>query len=359
MTTRRPHDDEGAAPAAARKDEVHTMSTRPLVAVEGDTLLEGACMCNDLIDVVERSAIASARWLGRGDNNAADQAAVDELRQALNELPIHGTVVIGEGQKDEAPELYVGEELGTGGREIHIAVDPLEGTNLTAKGLPGAISVLSVASPGGLFSAPDIYMDKISVGATAAGHIDIEAPVRTNLRTIAKAYDLNVGEVTVTVLERDRHKELIKEIRAAGARIKLIPDGDITSAIAAGVRGTGDHVTIGIGGATEGVIAAAAMKALGGEIQAKMWPTSQTQIDMCKERGIDDVTLKLATDDLVQGNVIFAAAGVTSGSLLKGVTYFHDGARTNAVIMCTRCNIVRFVDTIHLFSKEIHREIRL
>ena len=341
------------------KGLVNPMTKTSLTSMQTDTLLEGACMCNDLIDVVERSAVASARWLGRGDNNAADQAAVDSLRVALNELPIHGTVVIGEGQKDEAPELYVGEELGTGGREIHIAVDPLEGTNLTAKGLPGAISVLSVASPGGLFSAPDIYMDKISVGAGAAGHIDIEAPVKENLKAIAKAYGLRLGEVTVTVLERDRHKELINDIRKAGARIKLIPDGDITSAIAAGVRGTGDHCTIGIGGATEGVIAAAAMKALGGEIQAKMWPTSQKQIDMCKARGIADVSRKLATDDLVQGNVIFAAAGVTSGSLLKGVTYFHQGARTNAVIMCTRCNIVRFVDTIHLFSKDIHREIQL
>jgi fructose-1,6-bisphosphatase II len=340
--------EKNVAPAAAR-----------LTSMTQDTILEGACMCNDLIDVVERSAIASARWLGRGDNNAADQAAVDALRSALNELPIHGTVVIGEGQKDEAPELYVGEELGTGGREVHIAVDPLEGTNLTAKGLPGAISVLAVASPGGLFPAPDIYMDKLSVGAVAAGTIDIEAPVKDNLKAIARAYDIKLGEVTVTVLERDRHKELIKDIRDAGARIKLIPDGDITSAIAAGVAGTGDHVTIGKGGATEGVIAAAAMKALGGEIQAKMWPTSQKQVEMCRDRGISDVARKLATDDLVQGNVIFAAAGVTSGSLLNGVTYFHQGARTNAVIMCTRCNVVRFVDTIHLFSKDIHKEIRL
>ncbi|MGZ4199827.1 MAG: fructose-bisphosphatase class II family protein, partial [Thermoleophilia bacterium] len=220
--------EKNAAPAAAR-----------LTSMTHDTILEGSCMCNDLIDVVERSAIASARWLGRGDNNAADQAAVDALRSALNELPIHGTVVIGEGQKDEAPELYVGEELGTGGREVHIAVDPLEGTNLTSKGLPGAISVLAVASPGGLFPAPDIYMDKLSVGAVAAGHIDIEAPIKDNLKAIAKANDITVGEVTVTVLERDRHKELIKDIRKAGARIKLIPDGDITSAIAAGVAGTG------------------------------------------------------------------------------------------------------------------------
>jgi fructose-1,6-bisphosphatase II len=320
---------------------------------------DGTCLCNSIVRVVERSAMASGRWMGLGDNNAADQAAVDAMRSAFNELPIEGVVVIGEGEKDEAPELYVGEELGRGGTKVEIAVDPLEGTNLTAKGLPGAISVLALGAPDGLFSAPDIYMDKMVVGATAAGSIDIDKPVGWNLERIAEAYERRVNELVVTILDRERHAELIAEVRATGARVKLIPDGDITTGISAGVRGTGDHLTVGKGGATEGVITAAAMKCLGGEIQARMWPQNEVQVEKCHARGIEEVDKTLLVDDLVNGPLIFAATGVTSGNLLKGVQYFKDGARTSSIVMCSSCNHVRFIDTIHLFTRERSREIRL
>jgi fructose-1,6-bisphosphatase II len=338
----------------AREAAVDT-STTPSALLSPD----GTCLCNSIVRVVEQSAMASARWMGLGDNNAADQAAVDAMRAAFNQLPISGVVVIGEGEKDEAPELYVGEELGRGGTKVEIAVDPLEGTNLTAKGLPGAISVLSLGAPGGLFSAPDIYMDKMVVGATAAGCIDLDKPVTWNLERIAEAYDRRLNELVVTVLDRERHADLIAEIRSTGARVKLIIDGDITTGISAGVQGTGDHVTVGKGGATEGVITAAAMKCLGGEIQARMWPQNDVQVAKCHDRGIDDVDRKLLTDDMVNGPLIFAATGVTSGNLLKGIQYFKGGARTNSIIMCSNCNHVRFVETIHLFTRERSSEIRL
>lgn len=226
----------------------------------------------DFLSVTEQAALASARWLGRGDNNAADGAAVDAMRTAFGQLPISGTVVIGEGEKDEAPELYVGEALGLGGMPCEIAVDPLEGTDLVARGEDGAIPICVIGEPGGIFSAPDMYMRKLCVGASCRGRVDIREPIAETLDTVARCYGRRIRDLTVIVLDRPRHQALIEEVRGAGARIRLIPDGDITASMSAAVRGTGDHVYMGIGGSTEGVITAAALECLGGEIQAQMWP---------------------------------------------------------------------------------------
>ena len=313
----------------------------------------------DFLRVTEHAALASARWLGRGDNHAADQAAVDAMRKAFNEVPINGTVVIGEGQKDEAPELYVGEKLGAGGVEVDIAVDPLEGTDLVARGDSGAIAVCAVAEPGGVFSAPDIYMRKLCVGATAKGRVDIDAPIAETLEVVARCHGRRVRDITVIVLDRPRHAELIEEIRAAGARIRLIPDGDITASMEAAVRGTGDHLYVGIGGSTEGVITAAALECLGGEIQAQMWPANDQQRQQIIEHGIDDPDKLMGTRDLASAPKYVLATGVSDGNLLKGVRYFADGARTHSIVLDLKGNTVRFIDTVHIFSRTLISGIRL
>lgn len=314
----------------------------------------------DFLEVTEQAAISSARWLGRGDNKSADQAAVDAMRRTLGQMPISGTVVIGEGQKDEAPELYVGEELGTGGLECEIAVDPVEGTDLVARGDSEALAICAIGDPGGFLSAPDIYMQKIVVGATAKGRIDINAPIRDNLEIVARCYGRKITELTVIVLDRPRHAELIEEIRSAGARIRLIPDGDITASLSVAVRGTGDHLYVGMGGSTEGVITAAALECLGGEIQAKMWPRGDEDLAKMAEFGMDRPNRVYRTRDLASAPRYVVATGITDGNLLKGVRYFADGARTHSIVMDLLSSTVRFIDTVHLLSPtSLVREIRL
>jgi fructose-1,6-bisphosphatase II len=313
----------------------------------------------DFLKVTEQAAIQSARWLGRGDNHSADQAAVDAMRAELGEMPITGTVVIGEGQKDEAPELYVGEVLGMGGMTCEIAVDPLEGTDLVARGDSGAVAICAIGEPGGLLPAPDIYMQKLVVGATCKGRVDIEAPIRDTIEIVARCYGRAVRDTTVIVLDRPRHEELIEEIRSAGARIRLIPDGDITASLSVAVRGTGDHLYVGMGGSTEGVITAAALECLGAEIQAKMWPRDEADRAKMAEFNMHDASIVYGTRDLAPAPLYVIATGVTDGNLLKGVRYFADGARTHSIVMDLVSNTVRFVDTVHLLSPAIIREIHL
>lgn len=308
----------------------------------------------EFVRVTEAAAIASGRWMGKGDKIAADQAAVDGMRSAFDTVSIKGTVVIGEGEMDEAPMLYIGEEVGGGGGlEVDIAVDPLEGTNLVAKGLPGSIAVLAIAPRGGLLHAPDMYMDKIAVGPKAAGKIDINAPVKENLRAVAGAMERKVEDLVVVILDRPRHANIIKEVRDAGARIKLISDGDVSPAINAAVEGTGVHMLLGVGGAPEGVIAAAALKCLGGDMQAKLWPENDAEVARAKTMGITDINKVLTIDDLVHGeDVMFAATAITEGDLLRGVNYFGGGCRTHSIVMRYKTGTVRFVDAIHKFERK-------
>ena len=314
----------------------------------------------DFLKVTEQAAIASARWLGRGERNSADQAAVDAMRRELGEMPITGTVVIGEGQKDEAPELYVGEVLGRGGARCEIAVDPLEGTDLVARGDSGAVAICAIGEPGGFLSAPDIYMQKLVVGATAKGRVSIEAPIQETLEIVALCYGRRVQDLTTIVLDRPRHEELIDEIRAAGARIRLIPDGDITASLSVAVSGTGDHLYTGQGGSTEGVITAAALECLGAEIQARMAPRDEADRKKMADFGMDGRADRvLTTRDLAPGPLYVIATGVTDGGLLKGVRYFGDGARTHSIVMDLEASTVRFIDTVHLLRPTIIREIRL
>lgn len=307
----------------------------------------------EFVRVTEAAAIASGRLMGKGDKIGADQAAVDAMRKAFDSVSISGTVVIGEGEMDEAPMLYIGEQVGGGGLAVDIAVDPLEGTNLVAKGLPGSIAVIAIAPRGGLLHAPDMYMDKIAVGPRAAGKIDINAPVTTNLKAVASALDRNVEDLTVVILDRPRHQKIIDEIRAAGARIKLITDGDVSPAINVAIEGTGVHMLIGVGGAPEGVIAAAALKCLGGDMQAKLWPENESEIARAKTMGVDDINKVLTIDDLVHGeDIMFAATAITDGDLLRGVSYFGGGVRTNSLVMRYKTGTVRFVDAIHKLQPE-------
>jgi fructose-1,6-bisphosphatase class II len=271
----------------------------------------------------------------------------------MDSLPIHGRVVIGEGERDKAPMLYVGEELGAlrgkeGALMIDIAVDPLEGTNLCATGAPGAIAVLAAAERGGLLYAPDVYMDKLIVGPTARGKVNIDAPVAENLRNIADAFEREVSDLTIVVLDRDRHQQLIADIRAAGARIRLIGDGDLSAGISAAVRGTGVQAVMGIGGAPEGVLTAAALRCLGGEIQARLAPLNDEQKRRLEEENITDPSRVYTTEDLAPGeNIYFAATGVTDGELLRGVRFFGSGTRCSTLFMSSAQEIIRFVDTIH------------
>jgi fructose-1,6-bisphosphatase class II len=313
-----------------------------------DHLLE-----QEFIRVTEQAAIASARTMGRGDRRHSDQVAVEAMRKEMDSLPMDGRIVIGEGERDKAPMLYVGEEVGSlkhqdGAAAVDIAVDPLEGTNLCATGAPDAVSVLAAAERGGLLYAPDVYMDKIVVGPTARGTIHIDAPVSENLRNIAGAFGRKVSDLTVVVLDRDRHQQLIQDIRDAGARIRLIGDGDLSAGISAAVRGTGVHAVMGIGGAPEGVITAAAMRCLGGEIQARLKATNEEQENRLKELGFHDVNRIYKTEELAPGNeILVSCSGVTDGELLRGVRFFGGGSRTSTLFMSLSRNIIRFVDTIH------------
>ena len=304
----------------------------------------------EFVRVVERGAIAAARTMGQGDRKYSDQVAVEAMRKEMESVDIDGTIVIGEGERDEAPMLFIGEKVGRGegADAVDIAVDPLEGTNLCATGASNAIAVLAAAEKGGLLNAPDIYMDKLVVGPASRGKVDIDAPVEDNLKAVAKALDRDVKDLVVIVLDRPRHEKLIAEIRRAGARIRLIGDGDLSAGISAAVVGTGVHAVMGIGGAPEGVLTAAAMRCLNGEIQAKLVLTKPSDAERLKKMGIPDLEKVYGTEDLAPGkHVIFAAAGVTDGSLLKGVRFFGDGMRTHCLVMTTLPRQVRFIDTIH------------
>jgi fructose-1,6-bisphosphatase II len=306
----------------------------------------------DFVRVTEAAALAAAHHMGQGDNEAADQAGVEAMRREMNGLEVRGVVVIGEGERDEAPMLFIGEELGNGGPEVDIAVDPLEGTNLVAKGLPGAISVIAVAERSGLLHAPDIYMDKLVVGPTCAGRVDIRRPVEENLAAMARAYNRSVGDLTIIILDRPRHADLIARVRAAGARIKLISDGDVSAAIAAAVRGTAVHAVMGIGGAPEGVLAAAALKCLGGQIQGRFWFRNDDERARVRSMGVADPSRIFDTIDMVPGDdVLFVATGITDGDLLRGVRFFGGGARTHTLVMTSRTGEIRFVDGIHLTDR--------
>jgi fructose-1,6-bisphosphatase II len=315
------------------------------------------CPCTELVSVTERCALAAGRYLGRGDARGADEVASQAMVGALRNLEIAGNIVI--GRPDEGHLLAVGATVGGGGREMELAVDPIEGSPVLARGQSGALSILAAADPGGLMPLPRMYMKKMAVGPVAKGCIDLRRGVRENLEAIAGAFGRNVADITAIVLDRPRHDDLVAEIRDAGARIKLIQDGDITATIDAAVRGTNDHLAIGIGGALGGIISAAALRCLGGEIQGQLWPMSRTEINQAAEFGIDDIQRIFGIDDLVRGDVMVVASGISNGDLLRGVRYIADGARTHSIVLCSHCNRVRFVDSIHLFSSSRHGEIRL
>ncbi|MCX7951591.1 MAG: class II fructose-bisphosphatase [Clostridiales bacterium] len=304
------------------------------------------------VRVTEAAAISSSKLLGRGDKNAADEAAVEAMRKMFDVIPIKGKVVIGEGEMDEAPMLYIGEELGIRDDysvEVDIAVDPLDGTNLVAKGLPNALSVVAISPKGGLLHAPDMYMEKIAVGRKAKGVVSLDAPLEVNIKNVARALNKKVEDVTVIMLDRERHQPLMDTVRKVGARMKLITDGDIAAAIATGFENTGIDIMVGIGGAPEGVIAAAAIKCLGGDFQGRLYVTNEEERERCFNMGIKDLNKVLMIDDIVMGDdVYFAATGVSDGDLLKGVLYIgKDKVKTQSVVMRSKTGTVRFINAIH------------
>jgi fructose-1,6-bisphosphatase II len=318
----------------------------------------------EAVAATEAAAIASARQMGRGDKMAADRAAVEAMRLAMDDADLSGTIVIGEGERDEAPMLFIGEQVGNpeAALTIDIAVDPLEGTNLVASGAPNAICVLAASEPGGLMHAPDTYLRKLVVGPGAVGHVNINDPVAVTVQTLAERLGRRVSDVTVVVLDRPRHETLIAELRETGARIKLIPDGDLTAGISASVSGTGVHAVMGIGGAPEGVLTAAALKCLGGEIQATFAWRSDEERERGRKMGVDvdDVDRVYTTNDLASGeNVVFCATGVTDGELLRGVRFFGGGARTHSLVMSRARGLVRFLDTVHMFDPDQPARVRL
>ena len=302
--------------------------------------------------VVEAAALRSGRLLGRGQKDAADGLAVDAMRQAFDSVRISGTVVIGEGEIDEAPMLYIGEHVGAGGPEVDIAVDPIEGTNLIAKGQNGAIAVMAIAEKGGLLHAPDMYMEKLCVGPRGAGAIDITKSLTENIKNVAAKMERNVDEITLVMLDRERHQGLMKEAREVGARIMLISDGDVNPAMECCIEGSGVHMVVGTGGAPEGVLAAAALKCVGGDMQARLKPETDEDIRRCHEMGIADVNQVLTLNDLVRtDDVIFAATAITRGNLLNPIQYFPGGARTHTIVMRSKTGTVRFLDTVHMDHK--------
>lgn len=305
----------------------------------------------EFVRITEQAALKSGRLMGRGDKEGADQLAVDGMHEQFNLTPVSGTVVIGEGEMDEAPMLYIGERVGAGGEAVDIAVDPVEGTNLVAKGQDGAIAVLAIAPHGCLLHAPDMYMEKICVGPRAKGRINIDLPVKENLKNVAEAMNREISDLTVVVLDRERHAKIIRDCREAGARIRLITDGDVAPAVECGIQGSGVHMVIGTGGAPEGVLAAAGLKCLGGDMQARLVPHNDEEINRMRAMGIEDPSRVLTIDDLVQGDdCIFAATAITDCPLLRGVRYFGDGCRTSTLLLRYKTGTVRFIDTIHRFG---------
>jgi fructose-1,6-bisphosphatase II len=317
----------------------------------------------EFLRVVEQAAIACAHTMGQGDRHKSDQVAVEAMRRVMDTVPIDGTIVIGEGERDEAPMLYIGEKVGMVNAknakgphparyaEVDIAVDPLEGTNLCATGAPNAIAVLAASNKGGLLHAPDLYMEKLVVGPSSKDSVSLDAPVHENLQAIARCLGRKVEDLVVIVLDRDRHAQLVADIRATGARIRLIGDGDLSAGIAAAVVGSGVHAVMGTGGAPEGVLTAAAMRCLNGEIFARLVVSKPEHEERCHAMGITDVKKVYRAKDLAPGkNIIFAATGVTDGTLMRGVRFFGDGIRTSSVIMQNEPHQIRFIDSIHVAS---------
>jgi fructose-1,6-bisphosphatase II len=316
----------------------------------------------EFLRVVEQAAVACAQTMGQGDSHKADAAAVTAMRRELDSVPIDGTIVIGEGERDEAPMLFIGEKVGVanvsgrrglGAPLVDIAVDPLEGTNLCSTGAPGAIAVLAASEKGGLLHAPDLYMEKLIVPSPCREFVDLDAPVADNLRGIANSLSRDVDDLVVTVLDRPRHAQLIADIRATGARIKLIGDGDLSAAIVAAVAGTGVHAVMGTGGAPEGVLTAVAMRCLNGEIFARLVVRTPEDEARCRAMGITDLRRVYKAADLAPGaHLIFAATGVTEGALMKGVRFFRDGTRTASLVMQTEPRQIRFIDSIHVTAAD-------
>ncbi|MFS0557635.1 class II fructose-bisphosphatase [Brevibacillus sp. 179-C9.3 HS] len=308
----------------------------------------------ELVRVTEAAALASASWMGLGKKDEADDAATTAMRNEFMKVPMDGVVVIGEGEMDEAPMLYIGERLGQGvAPAVDVAVDPLEGTNILAKGTWGAISVIAIADRGNLLHAPDMYMEKMAVGPKAVGKVDINAPVRDNLKAVAQAQGKDISDLVAIVLDRDRHSRVIHEIREAGARIRLISDGDVAAAINTAFPDTGVDILFGSGGAPEGVLAAVALKCLGGEIQGKLLPQNEEEIKRCVKMGLTNPHQVLFMDDLVKGDdAIFAATGVTDGELLKGVRFQGTRATTNSVVMRAKTGTVRFIEGNHRLERK-------
>ena len=319
----------------------------------------------ELLGVVEQAAIACAHTMGQGDREGSDRAAVEAMRKALEHVRIDGTIVIGEGERDEAPMLYIGERVGrgakgvTGLQQVDIAVDPLEGTNLCATGAPNALAVLAASNHGGLLHAPDLYMEKLVVGPRAKHSVSLDRPVKHNLKSVAKSLDRKVEDLVVMVLDRPRHEKLIADIRAAGARIRLIGDGDLSAGIAAAVDGSGVHAVMGTGGAPEGVLTAAAMRCLGGEIYARLVCSKPEHLERCRAMGITDTKRIYSSADLASGDTItFVATGVTDGTLMRGVRFFGHGIRTSSIVMQSDPHMIRFIDTIHVRRTDDDLRIR-
>ncbi len=331
----------------------------------------------EIIEVVEQAAIASAKWMGKGEKNTADQVAVEAMRERMNKIYMRGRIVIGEGERDDAPMLYIGEEVGVCANpdnaiscspdelmEIDIAVDPCEGTNLVAYGQPGSMAVLAISERGGLFAAPDFYMKKLAAPPAAKGKVDINKSATENLKILSECLGRSIEELVVVVMKRERHNDLIKEIREAGARVQLISDGDVGAALSCGFAGTNIHALMGIGAAPEGVISAAAMRALGGHFQGQLiydpavvktgliGESKESNLDRLSSMGINEPDKVYDAHELASGQtVLFAACGITSGNLMQGVRFFHGGARTQSLVISTQSKTARFVDTIHMFEQ--------
>ncbi|HEX2929689.1 MAG TPA: class II fructose-bisphosphatase [Candidatus Binatia bacterium] len=304
----------------------------------------------EAVRVTEAAALNCARWTGRGDEKAADQAAVDAMRKAFDALPIDGTVVIGEGERDEAPMLYIGEKVGGGGQKVDIALDPLEGTTICATGAPNALAVIAMADGGNLLHCPDTYMSKIAVGPIGKGVVDLDMSPTENLQALAKAKKCRIEDLTVIILSRPRHEAIIQEVRKAGARIRLIGDGDVSAAIATTKPETGIDLLLGIGGAPEGVLAAAALRCVGGEFQGRLAPRNDEEIERAKRMGVTDIKKKFQIEELAKGDVMFAATGVTDGDYVRGVHFFPGGATTQSVVMRSKTKTIRVINATHYFE---------
>lgn len=326
--------------------------TRNASALEHALVLETA-------RVTEAAALAASRWVGMGDKHAVDSAGTEAMRDVLSSMDIRGEVVIGEGEMDEAPMLYIGEQLGEGRFAVDIAVDPVEGTTVTAKGLPNGLAVIAISEKGGLMQAPDCYMEKLVVPPPAAGRVHLEWPVEANLAAVAQALERDVEDLLVTILDRERHAELIRRVRAAGARVKLIGDGDVIAALAVGMRGTGVHALMGSGGAPEGVITAAALKCLGAEIQGRLLAENDEQRARFERMGVQEGRV-YTTEELAPGKeIVFSGTGITHGELLEGVRRFGGGARTHTLVMGYSTRVVRFIDSVHLEDDTARVTIRV